>query len=388
MTQRNAPPRQNSSEPWRVGVLFSRSGCLATIEETQFRGTIAAIDHINDMGGIDGREILPIIYDPASDDTLFRAYAHHLLVEEGVSSIFGCYASSSRKAVLPIFERFNGLLWYPTVYEGFEYSPNIIYTGSCPNQNTIVLFDYLVARYGKRVYFVGSDYVYPHGTNRILRMLAARHDGEVAGESYVPLHAGRHEFVSIMRDIGKAQPDFIFSTVVGDSTTFLYQAFADAGFDAQRVPIASLTTTEAEIQAMGPALAEGHYTAGSYFQGMGGESEKTFITHYTRRFGEHSTVNMCAESAYFQVQLLAKALSLTNSLETDVIRSVVLGSSIDAPQGCVSVNPASNHANLWSRVGRANSNGQFDIVHQSLRQIDADPFLLASLHGEGKVAFA
>lgn len=388
MVQQHASLRQRSTEPWRVGVLFSRSGCLGTIEETQFRGTIAAIDRINEMGGIDGREIQPVIYDPASDDTLYRAYAHHLMIEKGVSSIFGCYASSSRKAVLPIFERLNGLLWYPTVYEGFEYSPNVIYTGSSPNQNGIVLFDYLAARYGKRVYFVGSDYIYPHETNRILRMLAGRRDGEVAGESYVPLHAGREEFISIMRDIVEARPDFIFSTVVGNSTTFLYQAFADAGFDAQRVPIASLTTTEAEIQAMGSELAEGHYTAGSYFQGMGGEMERTFITHYLRRFGEHSTVNMCAESAYFQVHLLAKALSLTNSLETDAIRSVVLGSSIDAPQGCVSVNPSSNHANLWSRVGRANRNGQFDIVHQSLKQIDADPFLLRSLHGEGEVAFA
>lgn len=371
-----------------MGVLFSRSGCLATIEETQFRGTIAAIDHINDLGGIDGRELQPVIYDPASDDTLFKAYAHHLLVEEGVSNVFGCYASSSRKAVLPIFERLNGLLWYPTLYEGFEYSPNVIYTGSSPNQNGIVLFDYLAARYGKRVYFVGSDYIYPHETNRILRMLTARHHGEVAGESYVPLQAGRQEFSAIMRDIGEAKPDFIFSTVVGQSTTFLYQAFADAGFDAHRMPIASLTTTEAEIHAMGPALAEAHYTSGSYFQGLGGESERTFITHYMRRFGEQSTVNMCAESAYFQVHLLAKALSLTNSLETDAIRSVVLGSSIDAPQGCVSVNPASNHANLWSRVGRANQSGQFDIVHQSIKQIDADPFLLRSLHGEVEAAFA
>ena len=371
MNQRALTP-----DAWSVGVLFSRTGCLSAIEETQFRGTMTAIDQINRAGGVNGRELLPVVHDPASDVGLFRAYAYRLMVEEGVQTIFGCYSSSSRKAILPLIERLNGLLWYPTLYEGFEYSPNVIYTGSSPNQNSVALFNYLTRRFGKRIYFIGSDYIYPHETNRIMRMMLTRQGGEVAGEAYVPLNCRRQDILPIMRHIRETSPSFIFSTVVGEATAFLYQAFSDAGLDARTMPIASLTTTEAEIQAMGLDVAEGHFTAGPYFKGMGGASEETFVEEYVRCFGEEDSINMCAEAAYFQVHLLAKALAVTNSLDTDLLRPVVLGSSMEAPQGRISVNPSSNHANLWSRVGRANQAGGFDIVHQSRSEVDADPFLI------------
>ena len=139
-----------TSEPWRVGVLFSRSGYMALIEDTQYRGTMLAIDEINEQGGVNGRELTAVVCDPQSDNSMFRAHARKLLAEDGIRTIFGCYTSSSRKAVLPIVERLNGLLWYPTLYEGFEFSPNIIYTGAAPNQNSLTLFSYLAANYGKR----------------------------------------------------------------------------------------------------------------------------------------------------------------------------------------------------------------------------------------------
>src|SRR5437868_2916455 len=145
--------REQTSEPWRVGVLFSRTGYMALIEETQYRGTMLAIDEINEAGGINGRELVPAVFDPGSDNAQFRAYTRKMLAEDGIRTIFGCYTSSSRKAVLPIVERLNGLLWYPTLYEGFEYSPNIIYTGAAPNQNSLTLFNYLAKNYGRRFYF-------------------------------------------------------------------------------------------------------------------------------------------------------------------------------------------------------------------------------------------
>ena len=151
----------NTSEPWRVGVLFSRTGFMAIIEETQVHGTLIAIEEINERGGINGRELVPVIYDPASENALFRAYAKRMIVEDQLSTIFGCYTSSSRKAVLPIVERLNCLLWYPTLYEGFEYSPNVIYTGAAPNQNSVSLCQFLTEKYGNRFYLIGSDYVYP-----------------------------------------------------------------------------------------------------------------------------------------------------------------------------------------------------------------------------------
>jgi branched-chain amino acid transport system substrate-binding protein len=365
-----------TSEPWRVGVLFSTSGFMALIEATQLAGTLLAIDEINDAGGVNGRELVPVTYDPASEAAAFGRFAKRLMTEDRVTTIFGCYTSSSRKAVLPVVERLNGLLWYPTLYEGFEFSQNIIYTGAAPNQNSVVLCRYLMDHYGPRFYFVGSDYVYPRESNRIMREVLRAGGGEVVGEAYLSLRARERDFRPIMRDIRELRPDVIFSTVVGDSTVHLYQSYADAGFDPKRVPIACLTTTVAEIRAMGYDVGEGHVTAAPYFQGVGGERNSSFVSRFKKRYGEDESTNMCVEAAYFQVQIFAKALELTNSMETEILRPMVLGSSLDAPQGRVSINPACSHADLWTRIGRVNRRGQFDIVQQSLNPVLADPYLI------------
>lgn len=150
-----------TSAPWRIGVLFSRTGFMSVIEETQLQGTLLGIEEINSAGGVNGRELVPVVYDPGSDSVACGHFAKRLMIEDDVSTIFGCYTSSSRKAVLPVVERLNGLLWYPTLYEGFEASPNVIYTGAAPNQNSLALCRYLIDNYGSRFYFVGSDYIYP-----------------------------------------------------------------------------------------------------------------------------------------------------------------------------------------------------------------------------------
>ena len=366
---------ENSSEPWRVGVLFSRTGYMAIIEETQVRGTLIAIDEINESGGINGRELIPVIYDPASENALFRAYAKRMIIEDQLSTIFGCYTSSSRKAVLPIIERLNCLLWYPTLYEGFEYSPNVIYTGAAPNQNSLSLCQLLTEQYGSRFYFVGSDYVYPRESNRVMRDLLSKRGGQVVGERYVGLRASRRDFVPVLNEIRQLSPDVIFSTVVGEATVHLYQAYADFGFDPRNMPITSLTTTEAEIRAMGPDVGEGHITAAPYFEGLPGAANSAFVGRYKRRFGEDEPTNMCVEAAYFQVHLFARALELANSLDPDILRPMVLGSSFDAPQGTVSIDADCSHANLWSRIGRANRRGQFDLLHESSSLVPPDPFL-------------
>lgn len=367
---------QSTSDPWRVGVLFSRSGFMALIEDTQYRGTMIAIEEINEAGGINGREVVPVVCDPASDNSLFRSHARRLLVESGVKTIFGCYTSSSRKAVLPIVERLNGLLWYPTLYEGFEYSPNIIYTGAAPNQNSVSLFHYLASHYGSRFYFVGSDYVYPRESNRIMRQLVEQSGGEVVGEMYVSLNARREEFFPIMRDIKSVRPDVIFSTVVGAATVFLYQVYADFGLNSQTMPIASLTTTEAEISAMGYDVGEGHITAAPYFEGVGGPGGRRFVDRYRRKYGESERTNMCVEAAYFQVKLFAKALEKVNTLDPDVLRPVILGSTVEAPQGTVSMNASCGHANIWSRVGRCDRGGSFAVVYESAGEVVADPYMI------------
>ena len=363
-------------ESWRVGVLFSQSGVMAVIEETQLRATLLAIDEINRSGGINGRELVPVIYDPQSDAQAYALCAKRLMIEDGINMIFGCYTSSSRKAVLPVVERLNGLLWYPTLYEGFEFSSNVIYTGAAPNQNSVALSSYLSRTYGPRFYFVGSDYVYPRESNRVMRDLLRRRGCTVVGETYLDLRSKRNDFGPVMRQIKNAGADVIFSTVVGYSTIYLYQAFVEAGLDARVTPIASLTTTESEVRAMGFDIAAGHITAAPYFQSVSGERNDSFVKCYKARYGEDEPTNMCAEAAYFQVHLFANALAQTNSLDTDLIKQCVLGSDFDAPQGRVSVSAATSHTNLWSRVGRVDRRGQFEIMQQSEMPVGADPFLV------------
>ena len=369
-----------SSGSWRVGVLFSQSGVMAVIEETQLRATLLAIDEINQSGGVNGRELVPVIYDPESDAQAYALCAKRLMIEDGVTMIFGCYTSSSRKAVLPVVERLNGLLWYPTLYEGFEFSSNVIYTGAAPNQNSVSLCSYLAQTYGSRFYFIGSDYVYPRESNRVMRDLLRSRGCSVAGETYLDLRANRSDFRTVMRQIKEVGADVIFSTVVGYSTVYLYQAFAEVGFNARVTPIASLTTTESEVRAMGFDVAAGHVTAAPYFQSVAGERNDCFVRRYKARYGEDEPTNMCAEAAYFQVHLFANALTQTNSMEADVIKQTVLGADFDAPQGRISVSAATSHTNLWSRVGRVDRGGQFEIMHQSEMPIWADPFLVGRGH--------
>lgn len=365
-----------TSEPWRVGVLFSHTGPMAVIEETQLRGTLMALEEVNDAGGVNGRPIEPIIYNPGSDPKQYGLLAKKLMVQDGVSTMFGCYTSSSRKAVLPVVERLDGLLWYPTLYEGFEFSPNVIYTGAGPSQNSVHLCRYLMERYGSRFYLVGSDYIYPHVTNRLMRELVVGSGGTIVGERYVSLDAGCKDFRNVLQDIFRSQPDVIFSTVVGESTVLLYQAYADLGLNSKTVPIASLTTSESEVRAMGFDVAEGHLTAASYFQCVDTKENRSFVDRYHKRFGPDESTNMCVEAAYFQIKAFAEALRKTNSMDTTLLRDCVMGTSFDAPQGGVSINPSWGHADLWARIGRVNRQGQFDVLYESAHSVQSDPYLL------------
>src|SRR6266702_471261 len=204
----------SSRDTWRVGVLFSRSGLMAVTETEHFLGTALAIQEINQSGGILGREIEVVAYDPGSDPEKYRKLADRLLTEDGISVIFGCSTSAARKAVLPAIERRNGLLWYPSLYEGFEYSPNVIYTGASPNQNSFPLAEYLVRNHGRRVFLVGSDYVYPRESNRIMRDLVESYGGEIVDEIYVPMDATEPCLRDLVARIKDRAPNVVFSTVV------------------------------------------------------------------------------------------------------------------------------------------------------------------------------
>ena len=201
-----------------VGVVFSQNGPMSTTEIAHLKGTLLAIHEINDNGGINGKFISPIIEDPASIPQNYTDSVRRLIKKNGVSIFFGCCASSSRKAVLPTIEREGALLFYPSFYEGFEYSPNIIYTGATPNQIVLPLADYLFKNFGKRFYLVGSDYLYPKEINRIVSEFLAESGGHIAGVSYIDLGADESEFRFIVEQIKKKKCNAIISTVVGNDT--------------------------------------------------------------------------------------------------------------------------------------------------------------------------
>ncbi|MDP3515039.1 MAG: transporter substrate-binding domain-containing protein [Sulfuritalea sp.] len=372
----------SNQQPLHVGVLFSNTGVTAPIERTQLSGTLFAIHEVNAAGGINGRELVPVLYDPQSDAVQYASLAERLILNDDVNVIFGCYMSSTRKAVLPIVEKWNRLLFYPTIYEGFEFSNNVIYTGAAPNQNSVQLADFMTLNFGSRVYLVGSNYIYPFESNRIMTDLVEQRNGKTVGKRYLPLTAGYEEFTSVVSDIRKQQPDFIFSTVVGESTQHLYRAYAEAGLNPKEMPIASLTTCEAEIKAMGAEYAAGHYTAAPYFQSIDSDTNRRVLDLYKEFMGGEVVTNMCWEAAYFQVHMFANAMRQSGTDQVEALLPELLGAEFQAPQGRVRIDPATHHTCLYPRIGRANSKGQFTIVREAKRPVHPDPYLVTYSLGD------
>ena len=321
------------SDTWRVGVLFSRTGLTAVTETEHFLGTALAIQEINQAGGVLGREIEVVTYDPESDPETYRRLADRLLTDDGISVIFGCSSSAQRKAVLPAIERRNGLLWYPSLYEGFEYSPNVIYTGASPNQNSFPLAEYLVRNHGRRVLMAGSDYIYPRKSNRIMRDLVETYGGKIVDEVYVPMAASEQRLREIVVRAKELAPDVVFSTIVGRSAQMFYRLYREAGLDPASMPIASLTMAEGEVQVIGAALCEGHITAATHFGSLRGSSNRRFAENFHRAFGADKPISMWSAGAYAQVNLFALALERAGTLDTQRLVEAALGLSFEAPEG-------------------------------------------------------
>ncbi|GAC1415344.1 MAG: transporter substrate-binding domain-containing protein [Burkholderiaceae bacterium] len=373
--------------PIHVGVLYSETGPTSQIESSQRLGTLLAIEEVNQAGGIDGREIIPIIYDPQSNPAMYRSLAERLVSADGVKVIFGCYMSSTRKAVIPVVERRNCILFYATLYEGFEFSNNLIYTGAAPNQNSVQLADFMMSNFGARVYVVGSNYIYPYESNRIMTdLVLQRQGGAILGQSYVPLNATEKDFLPILADIKSKHPDFIFSTVVGNATQHLYRAYAEAGLDPKSQPIGSLTTSEVEVAQMGAGVAAGHFTSAPYFQSVNSPVNRACLERFYKRFNGNAVPNACCESAYFQVHLFANAMRQSGSDDIDALMPHLLGAEYEAPQGRVRIEPSNHHTCLYPRIGRANLDGQFTIVRESTRPVTPDPYLVTHSIGDWTVS--
>lgn len=357
-----------------MGVLFSQTGVTAAVETTQLNATLLAIDEVNATGGPLGRPLEPIVYDPASSPKQSRLLAERLLTSDRVRVLFGCYMSSTRKAVLPAVETLRGLLFYPTLYEGFEYSKNCIYTGAAPNQNSIQLASYLLRFHGRRFLLVGSNYIYPYESNRLMTDFVTQSRGQILDEIYVPLEARRGHFDKALRQIERLKPEVVFSTVVGEATNIFYTAYREAGFDPARVPIASLTTSETEVAEMAPGVAEGHLTAAPFFDTLATPAARRFVAAYRHRYGSDAVVGASAEAAYFQVHIYAAALARSGTDDPDRLIVELRDAEWDAPQGRVRIDPENNHTYLWSRVGRLDESGHFQVVWNPGLRVKPDPY--------------
>src|SRR5262249_52623370 len=221
----------------KVGVLHSLSGTMSISEVSVKDATLLAIDEINVAGGVMGKKIEPIVEDGASDWPTFAEKAKKLIEQDKVAVVFGCWTSASRKAVKPVFESLNGLLFYPVQYEGLEQSPNIFYTGATTNQQIVPAVDYLLSQGKKKIFLLGSDYVFPRTSNTIIKEQLKAKGGTLAGEEYIPL--GGTEFSTIIAKIKEAKPDAIFNTLNGDSNVAFFKQFNDAGFTADKLPTLS-----------------------------------------------------------------------------------------------------------------------------------------------------
>lgn len=358
----------------KVGVLFSLTGTTGIIEESLNKATILAIEEINEGGGINGMKIVPVVEDPASDPATFAEKARKLVLSDKCVSVFGSYTSASRKAVLPVFEKRENLYWYPTLYEGRECSKNVIYTGAVPNQQQDDFVPWLVENFGKRWYLIGSNYIYPKEENNYCKKLLEELGAEVVNEEYVPL--GHSEFSSVVNKFRSEKPDVIFSTVVGDSVVALHRQYRAAGLDPEQMPMASLTTSENEVAAMGGDAAAGHFTSAPYFMVWDSPENQKFVEAYRERWGRDKVTHFVSEPSYFQVYMFKQAVEKLggDDINPATIREAVKGVELTAPQGLVRLDPATLHTYLWPKIGQCQSDGQFKILTQSSEWLEPVPY--------------
>lgn len=358
----------------KVGVLFSLTGTTAIIEESLHKATLLAIEEINAAGGINGLQIVAVEEDPASDPATFAEKARKLVVGDKCVSVFGSYTSASRKAVLPVFEKRDNLYWYPTLYEGRECSKNVIYTGAVPNQQQDEFVPWLIQNFGPKFYLIGSNYIYPKEENNYCKKLLEKYGGEVVDEEYVPL--GHSEFSSVINKFRSSQPNVIFSTVVGDSVVALHRQYRAAGLDPAKMPMASLTTSENEIAAMGGDAAAGHFTSAPYFMVHKSPENDKFVSAYLKRWGGDKVTHFVSEPSYFQVYLFKQAVEklAPSDITPPTIREAVKGESLIAPQGKVQIEKENLHTWLWPKIAQAKSDGQFEVLVDSKEWVQPVPY--------------
>jgi urea transport system substrate-binding protein len=368
-------PAAEEGDTIKVGVLHSLSGTMSISEVSVKDATLLAIEEINAAGGIMGKMLEPVIEDGASDWPTFAEKARKLIQEDEVAVVFGCWTSASRKAVLPVFEELNGLLFYPVQYEGLETSPNIFYTGAEPTQQIIPGVEYLLDQGYSNIYLLGSDYVFPRTANTIIKLQLEAAGATTAGEEYIPL--GGTEFSTIISKIQAAQPDAIFNTLNGDSNVAFFKQFKDAGYTAESLPVMSVSVAEEEVRGIGPENIAGHLVAWNYYQTVESPENEAFVAAYKEAYGEDRVTADPIEAGYFGVYLWKSLVEAAESTDVDAVKAAADGQEIEfaAPEGMVKVDGETQHTWKTVLIGQIREDCLIDTVYASDGPIKPDPFL-------------
>jgi urea transport system substrate-binding protein len=379
----------HAADTIKVGILHSLSGTMA-ISETALKETaLMTIDEINKSGGVMGKKLEPVVVDPASNWPLFAEKARQLLSKDKVDVVFGCWTSVSRKSVLPVFKELNGLLFYPVQYEGEELEKNVFYTGAAPNQQAIPAVEYLMSKDGgeaKRFVLLGTDYVYPRTTNKILRaFLKSKGVAEVdIMEEYTPF--GHSDYQTIIAKIKKfaseGKKTAVVSTINGDSNVPFYKELGNAGLKATDVPVVAFSVGEEELRGVDTKPLVGHLAAWNYFMSLKNPQNEKFVKMYKEWAAKNKLPNAKTvvtndpmEATYVGIHMWKQAVEKAKSTEVDKVIAAMGGQSFAAPSGYTLKMDETNH-HLWKPVfiGEIKADGQFNVVWKSKGPIRAQPW--------------
>jgi urea transport system substrate-binding protein len=333
---------------------------------------LLAVEELNEAGGVLGRRVEAVLADGQSDEAVFARQAEKLIVRDRVCTVFGCWTSASRRAVLPVVERHGSLLFYPVQYEGVEQSPHVVYLGPTPNQQILPALHWLIGFENRRRWFlVGSDYVFPVTANALIRAEAERRGCAVVGEAYLLL--GCTDVGPVVEQVKRARPDLIVNCINGDSNVAFFRALRRAGVTTAAVPALSTSLSEEELRALGPRVVAGDYVAANYFQSLDTERNRQFVARFQKQFGPDRVISSAMQTAYAGVHLWAQAVRAAGRAEAGAIREAIRGQRYEAPQGPVRIDPDTLHATQAARVGRVDAEGRLAEVYAS-PPIVAEPF--------------
>nr|WP_156826645.1 urea ABC transporter substrate-binding protein [Kushneria aurantia] len=358
----------------RVGILHSLTGTMAISETGSVQAEQLAIKQINEQGGVLGRQIEYIVEDGASDWPTFAEKARKLLEEDDVASVFGAWTSASRKAVLPVFEQNNGLLYYPTFYEGLEQSENVIYTGQEATQQILAALDWVAETHGAETfYLVGSDYIWPRTSMKIARTHIERDlGGEVVGEDYYPL--GNTQFGSLINKIKLRKPDLVFAAVVGGSNVAWFKQLNAAGMTPERMPMLTISVTEDEVLGIGKQNVAGFWSSMKYFQSLDIPANNDFVAAFRAEYGEDAVIGDVTESAYLGPWLWKRAVEKAGSFDVSRVTAASAGLEWQEglPHGYTRLMP-NHHLSMRTRIGEWQPDGQARVIFES-EIIEPNPF--------------